>query len=97
MKEMVVSLLPDIEEEEVAGFSGTQCKRLLGSVYIHISDYVEGRYDRTEEAASPEEHAQVCRHLRVRIREVGPFPREQARTDGLRALLRTLFRNRIFN
>eukprot|EP00053_Salpingoeca_punica_P017083 m.163386 g.163386 ORF g.163386 m.163386 type:complete len:127 (-) comp17110_c7_seq4:812-1192(-) len=60
--------------------SVSQCKRALQGVHIHILDFVNGRLQPLADLAA----------LRRRCKEIGYFPRQQAKSEGLRGLLHHL-------
>merc|ERR1719197_435234 len=64
--------------------SVSKCEELLKGVYINIFDYVEGNYDKTFENLS---------ELRKYCRKGNPgfFPKERAKSENLRCLLKKLF------
>jgi hypothetical protein len=70
-------LCPDFRE----GMSVTAMKKLLSSVYIHILDFVQGRDHLVQRNLSG---------LRARCKKLGYFPREKAKSEGLRGLLKVL-------
>eukprot|EP00051_Salpingoeca_urceolata_P006692 m.88584 g.88584 ORF g.88584 m.88584 type:complete len:134 (+) comp14947_c0_seq3:492-893(+) len=78
LREMVENLLGEDSDD----LSRTACRDLLRDVFINIFDYVQGDYD------------QICdtkRELRARCRRIGFFPKERAKAEGLRALLKVFF------
>ena len=59
-----------------------ECKKLLQGIFIHILDYINGNYADTYEKKS---------QLIKRCRKIGFFPKEKAKSEGLRDLLEKLF------
>lgn len=63
--------------------SVNKCKNLLATIYINIFDYVEGNYEYKYNSKQK---------LLRRCRKKGFFSREKAKSEGLRGLLKYLFR-----
>lgn len=89
VQEMCKNLL-DLREDEIP-VTINRCKHLLRSTYINLYDYVEGRYYMKKQTAR--DLLQRCKQLK-RERGYGFYSVENARTEGLKDLLRGLFGSR---
>lgn len=86
VQEMCRNLL-QLEEGEVPS-SITQCKKLFRLIFINIYDYVDGIYDKRFKTIV--ELRKRCKNLQ-RNRGYGFYPIKEAKSDGLKDLLRTMF------
>lgn len=87
VQEMCRHLL-NLSEDEVPG-SITKCKELLRPIFINLYDYVEGRYHLQFQSAR--DLFKRCKKLR-RKEGYGFYSKGKAKTEGLKDLLRHLFR-----
>tara|TARA_Y100000361_G_C11022930_1_gene270598 strand:+ start:207 stop:515 length:309 start_codon:yes stop_codon:yes gene_type:complete len=65
------------------GKTVTQCRKQLKNTHIHILDYVEGNYQKTFNSVG-----QLRHYIKTSL---GPFPLQEAKSKGLKGLLRQLY------
>ena len=77
-----VSALLGVSPETASAMSMTKCKKALTNVYINIYDYVAGKYKK---------QVLTLRALFQRCNKRGYYPKEAAKDEGLKVLLKCFF------
>eukprot|EP00039_Didymoeca_costata_P020349 m.340963 g.340963 ORF g.340963 m.340963 type:complete len:135 (-) comp19659_c0_seq1:105-509(-) len=89
LKSMVRRLFP----KENVPKSKTKCRKLLKGVYVNIYDYVQEvvKQNNLKHVYYIEDNDNARRLFRKRLKARGTYPLEQAKSDDLRGLLKTIF------